>query len=185
MSWRGALTLVLLVAAILSGWSAWQHRRDDAPAVANDQRSDYLLRDFELIALDNQGKESFTLRAPKLARNPGDKTMSLDTPLFLLPDKQGNHWKVRSKTGWVSADNEEVRLRGDVVATSPEQDARETWMNTEQLNVFPDTSRATSPGLVTITQPGSTMSGRGMQVDLASKRYQFKSQVRHRYVPSR
>jgi len=111
--------------------------------------------------------------------------MSLDTPLFLLPDKQGNHWQVRSKTGWVSADNEEVRLRGDVVATSPKEDAREMWMNTEQLNVFPDTNRATSPGLVTITQPGSTMSGRGMQVDLASKRYQFKSQVKHRYVPSR
>ena len=73
--------------------------------------------------------------------------MSLDTPLFLLPDKQGDHWEVRSKTGWVSAEGEEVRLRGDVVATSPKEDAARTMsMTTEQLNVFPDTNRATSPG---------------------------------------
>jgi len=185
MSWRGVLTLVLLVAAVLSGWSAWRQRRGDAPAATTNQRSDYLLHDFELIALDKLGKEAFTLNAPKLARNPNDKTMSLDTPVFLLPDKQGNHWKVQSKTGWVSADNAEVRLRGEVVAKSPEEDAREIWMNTEQLNIFPDTDRAASPDLVTITQPGSTIVGRGMQVDLASKRYAFLSQVKHRYVKSR
>ena len=185
MTWRGALTLVLLVAAVLSGWSAWRHRTSDAPAAASNVRADYLLHDFELVALDKQGKEAFTLRAPKLARNPGDKTMSLDTPLFLLPDKEGHHWQVRSKTGWVSADNKEIRLRGDVFTTSPAEDARNVWMNTQQLNVFPDTNRATSADLVTITQPGSTMSGRGLQVDLASKRYKLLSQVRHRYVPSR
>lgn len=184
MSWRGGLTLMLLAAAILSGWSAWRQHHRETTLVAASQRSDYLLHDFELIALDKLGKEAFTLRAPKLARNPGDKTMALDTPLFLLPDKQGHHWEVRSKTGWVGADNQEVRLRGDVIAKSPVEDGREIWMNTEQLNVFPDSHRASSSDLVTVTQPGSTMSGHGMQVNLASKRYQLLSQVKHRYVPS-
>lgn len=184
MTWRTGVTIILLLAALASGWSAWRKSPDAAPTAAGAPRPDYLLHDFELIALDKQGKQAFILRAPRLARSPGDQTMALQAPVFLLPDKAGLYWRVRSDTGWVSADNSEVRLRGDVVTTSPEEDASRVRMETGQLNVFPDTSRATSDDLVTITQPGSTMSGRGMQVDLASKRYSLLSQVKHRYVPS-
>jgi lipopolysaccharide export system protein LptC len=109
--------------------------------------------------------------------------MALETPVFLLPDDEGHHWQVSANTGWVSADNSELRLRGDVVTTSPQGQGRPTRMNTQQLNVFPDSSVATSADLVTITQPGLTMSGRGMRADLAAKRYTFQSQVRQRYVP--
>ena len=43
--------------------------------------------------------------------------MSLTTPLFLVPDDaEGHYWEVRSRTGWVSAEGDEVRLRGDVRA---------------------------------------------------------------------
>ena len=89
MSWRTALTLVLLVAAALSGWSVWTHRPDDASALASEARSDYTLHDFELVALDRLGKEAFTLRAPQLKRHSGDRTMTLVTPLFLLPTNDG------------------------------------------------------------------------------------------------
>jgi len=182
MSWRGILTLVLLAGALVSGWSLWTQRIEPDQAKAEGGRSDYVLHDFELIALDGRGKESFVLRAPKLARTPGDRTMALTTPLFLLPDKQGHYWEVRSNTGWVSAEGDEVRLRGNVRTKSPKQDARPTTMNTEQLNVFPDDNRATSAAVVTITQPGSILRGRGLKVDLNTKRYVLQSDVKHRYV---
>jgi lipopolysaccharide export system protein LptC len=56
-------------------------------------------------------------------------------------------------------------------------------MNTEQLNVFPDKDLATSSAVVTITQPGSILRGRGLETNLASKHYDLKSQVHTRYVP--
>ncbi|MEO6264354.1 MAG: LPS export ABC transporter periplasmic protein LptC [Luteimonas sp.] len=185
MSWRSILTLVLLAGAILSGWSVWTHRADKSSDQAARGRSDYVLHDFELIALDGTGKESFTLRAPLLQETPGARTMELTTPLFLLPDAQGNHWQVRSQTGWVSEKRDEIRLRGKVRTTSPPEDARKVTMNTEQLNVFPDSNRATSATVVTITQPGSILRGRGLEADLASKRYVLKSEVRSRYAPVR
>ncbi len=184
MSWRGILTLVLLVGAIVSGWSLWTQRIDPNKTSVVGGRSDYVLHDFELIALDGTGTESFTLRAPMLARSPGDRSMALTTPLFLLPDKQGHHWQVRSDTGWVSPGGDEVRLRGDVRTRSPEQDARRTTMNTEQLNVFPDDSRATSTAIVTITQPGSILRGRGLEADLDTRQYRLLSEVHSRYAPS-
>lgn len=184
MNWRSLLTLVLLLGAIISAWSVWRQRVDQDPAQAASARPDYVLHDFELVALDDQGKEAFTLRAPELARSPGDRSMALTTPLFLLPDKQGDYWHVRSKTGWVSAGGDEMRLRGNVRINSPEGDPTPTTMNTEQLNVFPDSNRVTSAVVVTINQPGSILRGRGLEADLDTKRYSLLSQVHSRYAPS-
>ncbi|WP_407352415.1 LPS export ABC transporter periplasmic protein LptC [Luteimonas sp. R10] len=185
MNWRFALTAVLLVAAIVSGWSAWRQRADDATAATAQARSDYVLHDFELTALGKDGTESFTLRAPLLEQHPQDRTIALDQPLFLLPDRDGRYWEARARTGVVSADHDEVRLRDDVRVTSPEGDPRPVTMNTEQLNLYPETDIASSDVLVTVEQPGSTIQGRGLEVDLSSKRYTFKSQVKQRYVPTR
>ena len=185
MNWRTAAILALLLGAIVSGWSAWRQRADDAPAAVASQRSDYVLRDFELVSLDSLGKEAFTLRAPELARDPTDETIVLQTPLFLLPDRDGYYWDVRSKTGWVSAGNDELRLRGDVVARTDPASGREMRMASQELNVFPETDLATSDAAVTITQPGTTMTGTGLRADLASKRIKLSSNVRTRYVPTR
>jgi lipopolysaccharide export system protein LptC len=185
MSWRGILTLVLLVAAVLSGWSAWRQRVEPVAVAATSTRADYLLRNFELIALDSQGKESFTLRAPQLARNPANQALTIKTPLFLLPDEDGQRWEVRSRTGWVSGDNSKVRLRGNVVANSPPGVGRPSVMKTEQLDVFPDKRKASSAVLVTINGPASTMHGTGMRADLASKRVQFLSKGQMQNDPTR
>jgi lipopolysaccharide export system protein LptC len=184
MSWRTTLTLLLLVGAVVSGWSVWTRRDAADGGRGSSGRSDYVLHDFELVALDDTGKESFTLRAPRMARDPGDRTMAMQTPLFLLPDSARHYWQVRARTGWVAADGNELRLRGDVRVDSPPE-ARKVAMNTEQLNVFPDKNLATSATVVTITQPGSILRGRGLETNLASKHYEFKSQVHTRYVPQR
>lgn len=183
MSWRTALTLLLLAGAIISGWSAWVRRGAADTGSGSAGRSDYVLHDFELVALDGAtGKESFTLRAPRMARDPGDHTMEMQTPLFLLPDSGQHYWQVRAKTGWVSANGNELRLRGDVRVDSPPE-ARKVAMRTQRLNVFPKRNVATSPGAVTITQPGSILRGRGLVTNLASKHYEIKSQVRIHHVP--
>ena len=185
MSWRGILTVVLLVGALLSGWAVLRHHPRQSSQGSANGRSDYVLRDFELISLDDSGKESFTLRAPLLQETPGAKTMDLTTPVFLLPDTHGNYWQVHSRTGWVSEKRDEIRLLGAVRTTSPPEDVRKVVMNTEQLNIYPKTHRATSGSVVTVSEPGLTMRGRGMEADLAAKRFTLLSQATARYVPTR
>jgi lipopolysaccharide export system protein LptC len=187
MSWRGLLTLVLLVAAAVSGWSVWKQRPGQETRKPPAHRSDYLLHEFELVVLDGQGREAFTLRAPQLARNPEDQTMTMATPLFVIPPRAGSAdapWEVRAKQGWISAEGDELRLRGDVVASSTAAHGP-VRMNTEQLNVYPEAKRAVSPVAVTVTQPGSILHGHGMEAQLDRKRVLFKSNVKVRYAPSR
>jgi lipopolysaccharide export system protein LptC len=176
---------VLLLGALLSGWSAWRQRAGEAPAAAASHRPDYVLDDFELVSLDSAGKEAFTLRAPSLKRDPADGTMALASPVFLLPEDDGLYWDLRARTGWISADSEEMRLRGDVVAVTDPTGGRNLRMETEELDVFPNTRAARSAAAVTVSQPGTTMRGIGMEADLADKRFQLTSKVQTRYVPTR
>lgn len=186
MSWRGVVILVLLAGAALSGWSLWS-KRTATPELeaATDGRPDYVLNDFELVALDARGKESFTLKAPHLARDPGTREMQIGTPLFLIPPRgdvaSNDAWNVRSDTGWISAEGDELRLRGAVKAASEGRVDAPITITTEQLNVFPETDLVTSDVAVAINQPGSILRGIGLEVDLASKQYTLQSQVSSRY----
>ena len=182
MSWRTGLTAVLLLAAIACGWSVWTHSLDSTETTVST-RSDYVLHDFELVSLDSQGKESFTLRGPRLQRDPGAKSMTLDTPVFQVPDRSGAYWDVRAQRGLVPDDGKELRLRGKVVANSPEQTPPPTRIETEELNLFPRENRATSSATVTVTRPRFTMQGRGLRADFDRQQVELLSQVRKRYVP--
>ena len=183
MSWRTVLGLVLLVAAALSGWSAWKQRDVPEANAPSSERSDYLMRNFEVISLNEQGQESMTLQAPQMQRNPKDQTFTISTPLFLLPDDQGHHWRMRSESAWVSAKADEIRLTGDVRGTSPQEAGSPSTLETQRLNIFPRKNLATTDDPVTITQPGSILTGVGFQTNTKTQQYQVKSQSKLRYVP--
>lgn len=183
MNWRSGLTILLLIAAIACGWSVWTHSGGGANATAST-RSDYVLHDFEIVSLDSQGKESFTLRGPRLQRDPGAKSMTLDTPVFQVPDRHGAYWDVRAQRGLVPDDGKELRLRGKVVANSPAQVPPPTRIETDELNLFPGENRATSAATVTVTRPGLTMRGHGMRADFERQQVSLLSDVHTRYVPT-
>ncbi|QDH69340.1 LPS export ABC transporter periplasmic protein LptC [Marilutibacter alkalisoli] len=183
MNWRTLATLTLLAGALLTGWVLWSQRDRDATPASGQTQPDYILNDFEMIALDKQGQEAFTVRAPRLERDPDSKTMDIETPLFIIPsspDSGGGTWEVRSQTGWVSERGDEIRLRGQVQADSGDADGRPVTMRTEQLDVFPQAKRATSAVKVTLTQPGLIMTGHTLEADLERNRITLQD-TRTRY----
>lgn len=183
MSWRLGLGLVLLLAAVLSGWSAWKQRAAPIAAAPAAERSDYVMRDFEMTRLDAKGLESVSLRAPEMQRSAQDRTLQISRPVFQIPDSEGLHWEMRSNSAWVSAKADEVRLQGNVEGRSPEAAAVPTTFKTESLNVFPRKHLVTTPEAVTITRPGSILRGVGLEVDTQTRQYTLLSQVKTRYEP--
>jgi len=186
MNWRTVIGATLLVVAILSGWSLLRNRDKGPQAVVDDGSVDYVLHDFQIVALDDQGKESTTLQAPLLERSRNDETMAIATPLFLLPDNEGNHWELRSEKGWVSAKGDQLKLTGNVSGDSPKvPSVPPTTFRTDHLDVFPKENRASTDALVTLTRPGMTQSGVGFELDSKNKTYHFLSQSKGRYTPRR
>ncbi|WP_133500290.1 LPS export ABC transporter periplasmic protein LptC [Cognatilysobacter terrigena] len=176
MNWRLVLGIVLTAAAIAIGASLWRQNAMDLPLEAG--RSDYTLHDFELVSLDAQGNESFTLRAPKLTRDPDVRTLSVTTPVFIIPPRAGSAdtpWTVDSKTAWVSAKGDEIRLRGDVHALSTKSGGQPVRMDTQELDVFPNANRATSKVAVSVKQPGLILNGHGMDAKLDDRVVQLRN----------
>lgn len=182
---RGLLNLGLGAAAVvLVGLAAWQLLRRPPPAPVAD-RSDYVLRDYELVVLDDAGQESFTVTGPHLYREPGARSLLLEQPRFAFPSDEGR-WNARSDTAWVSPGAEEVQLRDQVEMVGPATPSgQRTRFATERLSVFPHQERAASGQRVTVTQGDSILRGDGLAVDMQAKRFQLQNDVKGRYAPRR
>lgn len=185
MSWRAWLTLALGVAAVLAGLAIWRensHLKTRGPA---EYRPDYVLSDFTMVSLNQQGEEALTLSAPQLRRNPDTRAMDIDQPTFLFPDRNNRRWRATAKTAWVSAKGEEVKLRGDAVIDSPAGDANQGRITSPTLDVFTEKGkeRATTQDAVVITKPGTIIRGRGLDADFNQDRVVLHNEVRIQYDP--
>lgn len=186
VNWRTAIGGILLVIAVISGWSLLRNRDKATEVTVDDGSVDYVLHDFQITVLDDQGQESTTLRAPRLERLRVDRTMNITTPVFEMPDADGNHWTLRADTGWVSEKGEEMRLRGNVNGDSPTVgNTPATTFRTTHLNVFPKDKVARTDALVTMSRPGMEQSGVGFELDSGNNTYHFLSQSKGRYTPRR
>ncbi|KRG79188.1 hypothetical protein ABB30_01960 [Stenotrophomonas ginsengisoli] len=184
VSKRHFIIPVLVLATLWLGWQAWDNRQQ-ATTSETEAGNDYVLHDFQIVALDAEGKESVTLRAPLLTRNSSDQTLDITRPLFLLPDSAGKHWQLASATGWVSADGEQMILRGGVKGDSPQDAAiTPTTFRSDTLTVYPQRSLAETADAVEMTQPGLTQRGIGMRMDATTNTLSLLSQVKTRYEPS-
>ena len=179
-----ALNAWLLVLAVgLGAYAVWQWQRNRVPPPEPAQRSDYVLRDFELSALGDDGQESFTVTAPYLERDPDGKSLTIQQPRFGFPGRDGR-WNARSDTAWVSPGAEEVRLLGGVnLVGPPEASGLRTRFASPTLSVFPDTQLASTDERVNISQGETSFAGTGLRVDMQAKRFQLLNDVKGHYAP--
>jgi lipopolysaccharide export system protein LptC len=176
----------LAAAAALIGLALWQLRAREAAPSDRTTHSDYILRDFDLVSLDTDGHESFSVSAPYLERDPGGRSLSMRQPRFSFPDKQEGRWLATSDKAWVAEKGVEVRLIDKVRFTGPASPLGErTRLATEHLQVFPKQDLALSADPVTVTRSDSILQGTGLRADMKAHRIQLLSQVKGRYAPRR
>lgn len=177
---------ILLGVAVVAGLMVWQLRPKAKPAGPGLARSDYILRDFELTSLGADGKESFSVAAPYLERDPGGKSLSMRLPRFSFPDRKAGRWLATSNSAWVAERGVEVRLIEKVRMTGPPSPLGErTRFETAHLQVFPKQDLALSDDPVTVTRADSILQGTGLRADMKAHRIQLLANVKGSYAPRR
>ena len=186
MKSRLLIGLSLLGVAVLGGLALWQLRTEEPLAATAPARSDYILENFELTSLDENGHESFSVSAPHLERDPGGKSLTIQMPQFSFPDQDGGRWLATSDRAWVAEKGVEVRLINKVQMTGPPSPTGDrTRFSTAQLQIFPKQDLALSDDAVTISRADSILHGTGLRADLQSHRIQLLANVKGRYAPPR
>ncbi len=184
---RSIAALALLTLAAVGGTALWKLQPGDLPPPASLARSDYVLENFALTSLDLQGKESFSVAAPHLERDPGGRSLTIRLPKFSFPDKNdAGRWLASSNTAWVAEKGVEVRLIQNVELLGPASPLGErTRFSTQRLQVFPKQDLALSEDPVTISRADSILHGTGLRADMKTHRVQLLANVKGRYAPPR
>lgn len=183
---RVSLGMLLVLAAGTSFW-AWQIRKSDAPPpLVGPPRSDYQLFDFDLIALDAEGKESFAASGPRLTRHPNVGSLDIEQPRFSSPDSKGKIWTSTAARAWVNEEGTELRLLGAAEVRGPvSSEQGPILLRSEALTVFPREQRVLSEVAVTVTEPGSILTAVGMRANLDAQQVELLSDVRIRHEAPR
>lgn len=186
MTRRGLIAGGLLTVAVLAGLAVWELRPQQKLQPATSSRSDYILENFELTTLDENGEESFSVKAPHLERDPKGKSLTIKLPQFSFPDEDGGRWLATSNLAWVAEKGVEVRLIDKVDMLGPPSPLGErTRFNTAQLQIFPKQDLAQSQDQVTVTRADSILQGTGMRANMKTHHIQLLANVKGRYAPRR
>ena len=176
----------LFSVAVVASLAVWQLQPKPKPRPPSPNRSDYILENFEMTSLDEAGKESFSLRAPHLERDPGGKSLTIRLPQFSFPDKKDGRWQATSNSAWVAEKGVEVRLTDKVEMIGPPSPLGErTRFETEHLQIFPKQDLALSQDPVTISRADSILHGTGLRADMQTHHIQLLANVKGRYAPRR
>lgn len=174
------IVAALAVLALGTQYLVWLARdRTNAQTFAGPPRSDYTLTDFTLDALDSQGQRTFQISGPALARRgDSDGSIYVTTPDYLLIDGSGKPWTGKSDSAWVDKDGDLMKLQGNVeLHRQPDADTGPADIVTQDLTAWPKDKKIASDAPVTITEPGSILTGIGMRGDLNEKSLELLADV--------
>lgn len=186
MTPRPLLVGSLIAVAVVAGIAVWELKPKSRAAIAGTAQSDYILENFELTSLDENGKEAFSVSSPHLERDPGGNSVTMRLPQFSFPDRKQGRWLATSNSAWVADKGVEVRLIDKVELLGPQSPRGErTRFSTARLHIFPKRDLATSEDPVTISRADSILHGTGLRADLKSHHIQLLANVKGRYAPRR
>ena len=176
----------ILALAGLAAFTGW--RRLDTPSPgpsalppAAAMGVDYSLERFVLTMLDESGRSGLSLTGVSLEHVPQTKRSRIEAPDTSV--RAGDaRWHGSAARGWVNDEGTQVQLTGNVKLSRLESEGiTPLELQTEELTLYPERDRASTPALVTLIQPGARLQGEGMLVDLARGYYELDARVRGRY----
>ncbi len=179
---RRGMTVLILLSAI-SFWVSRSHDEDGPEPVAGlDPELDYVLRDFELQFFDEFGQPTVNMRAPILRNDPRLQMGTVENPVVKL-NQADAVWDLTADLATVTADKEHVQLIGQVQVNRNEP-ATGNWVELTtrevKIEVTPQTATTSQP--VSIFDGFNRVDAIGMELDMRTKTYILKQQVKATYA---
>lgn len=176
---------VLAVLAALSTWflsSLESSLHNDN--LKEDTTPTLYMDNFSAVRMDARGLKEYTVSSPHLVQLAADQGTWIEQPNMEVFEDDIRMWMIRSRRGWISADNSVIRLQGDVSLRRPvSSGAQPVVVTTRHLLVRPDDQYAETPEAVKMETPSGVVTGVGLKAYLGEHRLELLSDVRGHYEP--
>lgn len=170
--------VLMLVLALLSLWLERAARETAPPAAPRAQDPDYYAEQFTITDFSREGVPVTALSAARMVHFPGDDTTELVAPRIEQTKPAQPRLTLTAQRGTLSRDGAEVFLYDDVELVREAGEAPEARMQTSFLHVLRDRSLVRTDREVTISEPGRSLIGRGMEYDNEARRLVLRADVR-------
>lgn len=179
----------LLILSLITAASFWfmqktkPHNKSPAPP---GHHPDYTMENFTYVTWDTFGKPRNRLSGKYMQHYMDDDTTELEKPIITIMKSGAPPWKIKSATGWISADGNEVLLQGPA----------EIWRNktpkvhpvnvyTQDLRVLLDKNFAETDKHVEIISENNVVTADGMRTYFQGRsEIELLSNVHAHYIPA-
>ena len=182
---RNILFLTLL--AILAIASTWflsiveSSLRTNAPP--HDDTPGLVMNEFLAIRMTEEGIREYTVAAPYLEQLPQQQGTRIDQPeVDVFQDGEVRDWLIRAAVGWVSPDNDLIRLQETVSITRPAASGKQPlFIATHDVYIRPADDIVETAEPVRLETPGGVLEAVGLRANLHTKQLELLSEVRGIY----
>ena len=182
MSRRNLLRLFLV--ALLVFATTWLSQKGKEPEQAPDQAgvpiTTYFIRGLDATVTTAEGLPSHRMKSDALRYYADSDHTELKQPQLTVFLPQGEQWHVEAADGRIEGQNKQISLEGTVILTQ-RSDTQPLKVETDHLQLYPDTRYGESDALVTISAPSGHISGVGMQLYGDERRLLLLSEVQGHY----
>ncbi len=175
--------LIVLIAIVLLVISRliWQQLQPESVQQTSDSgRFAYRIEDLVLTILDPDGTEQVTIRSPLLVDGGAGQPSELFAPVVTAP-RGGGSWRLTARKALIDRHNEHVTLLDDVVLQSLNL-PKPVRVETTAAELDLQAKALSSEEIVTITQSGMRLLGRGLSGNLEQQTYVLHDDVQARFI---
>lgn len=154
-------------------------------AANGDQGPVMYIDGFLATRMNDQGVRQYTLAAPHLKELSKQQGTRVEQPIMnVFEAGHIRDWIIRADNGWISANNDLIKLQEQVSFTRPANNGKQPLIiMTRNVAVRPNQGYAESSEAVRAQTPNSVLEGIGFKAYFREEKVILFSHVRGSYVP--
>lgn len=186
---RGSWLIILALAAVASS-VLFMLSPDRQPPADKKIRTEqgYYVKEGRLTGTGTDGQILYSITTRAARQNIDDGAITMQEVTVNYAPAAEIPWDMRATRGQIPSDSNIIQLSGDVLVTSTTATAANRrqaplTIQTDYLELDPETYIATTDRYVAIQRSRDTLHARGMRVYLKQDRLQLDSEVRGNFLP--
>jgi LPS export ABC transporter protein LptC len=179
------IVAVLVIACVLllgASLVYQQHNSPAQPRLTTPGHSDYYMDDATGYQMDKQGRLVYRTHVAQTLHFPDGSTRLTDIGVHYVQGTK-TYWDLSAAYGDVPPGQHIIYLTGGVSARHPRPDGPIVRVLTPRARVAPQAGRVASNAPVKATEPGQTVTGDGIRVNLNTDRLRLLKNVHVSYRP--